>query len=380
MSPFRSSAFRSRAVLRIVPFALVAGLAHAGDPVQFSHGDWELACDNTGTCRAAGYQVDEASDLVSVLLTRDAGAGTPVRAELQLGEDWAEDKPAPLPTALSLRIDGRAHGRVALSGSEHRGMLGPAQVAALIAALRRDSRIEFVADRNGGTWMLSDKGASAVLLKMDEAQGRIGTVGALQRKGTRNEAAVPPATPRPVVRAVGAAPAKRGDDAIATRHADRLRAALRAADPEQACMDLHETSGQANGDEPLPLEVHRLDRKRLLVSTRCWLAAYNAGNGYWIVDDVPPFRATLVTTDANGLDIDATHVEIEAAHKGRGIGDCWSHDAWTWDGMRFVHTRSGTSGMCRGFAGGAWEMPSLVTEVVKAASASTAPSAKRGSQ
>jgi invasion protein IalB len=365
------SFFRCRAALRIVPLALVAGLAHAGDPVQFTHGDWELACDNTGTCRVAGYQVEDASAPVSVLLTRDAGAGAVVRGELQLGEDWSDDKPAALPRSVSLRIDGRAHGRVDLSGNDGIGMLGPAQVAALIAALRRDSRIEFVADKAVETWVLSDAGASAVLLKMDDAQGRVGTVGALQRKGARNESAVPPATPRPVVRAVGAVPAKRGDDAIATRHADRLRAALRAADPDQDCMALHDEPVRTDDGEPQPLEVHRLDRKRLLVTTRCWIAAYNAGSGYWIVDDTPPFRATLVTADANGLSIDASRVEIEAAHKGRGIGDCWSHDAWTWDGTRFVHTHSGASGMCRGFPGGAWRMPSLVTDVVKAGSTST---------
>ena len=44
----------------------------------------------------------------------------------------------------------------------------------------------------------SSTGASAVLLKMDEYQGRIGTPGALVRKGTKAEAAVPMPTPVPV--------------------------------------------------------------------------------------------------------------------------------------------------------------------------------------
>ena len=34
--------------------------------------DWDLVCDNTGTCRMAGYQ-DESSDPVSILFTRAAG-------------------------------------------------------------------------------------------------------------------------------------------------------------------------------------------------------------------------------------------------------------------------------------------------------------------
>ena len=27
--------------------------------LYFQHQDWELACDNTGICRAAGYQTDD---------------------------------------------------------------------------------------------------------------------------------------------------------------------------------------------------------------------------------------------------------------------------------------------------------------------------------
>ncbi len=38
--------------------------------VNFTHHDWELACDNTRTCRAAGYQSDDDQLPVSVLLTR----------------------------------------------------------------------------------------------------------------------------------------------------------------------------------------------------------------------------------------------------------------------------------------------------------------------
>ena len=54
--------------------------------ISFSHEDWELACDNTGTCRAAGYHTDGNSfeRMVSVLLTRKAGTNTPVKAEFMM--------------------------------------------------------------------------------------------------------------------------------------------------------------------------------------------------------------------------------------------------------------------------------------------------------
>ena len=45
--------------------------------VSFSHEDWEVVCDNTLTCRAAGYSPEEGKG-GSVLLTRQADAGTSV--------------------------------------------------------------------------------------------------------------------------------------------------------------------------------------------------------------------------------------------------------------------------------------------------------------
>ena len=35
-------------------FLAAPGIALAHSGIHFNHGDWELACDNTGTCRAAG--------------------------------------------------------------------------------------------------------------------------------------------------------------------------------------------------------------------------------------------------------------------------------------------------------------------------------------
>ncbi|MBB3778970.1 invasion protein IalB [Xanthomonas arboricola] len=36
--------------------APVAALADAPAGIAFDHQDWTIACDNTRTCRAAGYQ------------------------------------------------------------------------------------------------------------------------------------------------------------------------------------------------------------------------------------------------------------------------------------------------------------------------------------
>ncbi len=79
-----------------------------------------------------------------------------------------------------------------------------------------------------------------------------------------------------------------------------------------------------------------------------------------MINAAPPFAPVLVTTSGT----DADEPSVMASHKGRGAGDCRSHDAWTWNGAAFIHTSSATTGMCRMVAaGGAWELPRIVSEV-----------------
>ena len=325
---------------------LLPGLALAQNTLPglyFSHGDWELACDNTGTCRAAGYQADGDAAPVSVLLTRKAGPAQPVRAQLQLAD-------APSPLTLTLHIDDKPAG--ALRARDALGDLPPRLTAALLAALPRKASISWRAGAR--RWQLSDQGAAAVLLKMDEFQGRIGTRGALLHPGAASEAHVPKAAPAPVIRAVRWAHPVPGEVLLAESQAEPLRRALRSTLTEHDyCPEL------LDGDEE-PLSVQRLDARRLLVSTRCATGAYNINDGYWVIDNSAAFHPLLVTT--SGSETDDPH--IAANHKGRGIGDCLSSATWTWDGSRFVQSAAATTGMCKLMgAGGAWELPRVVSEV-----------------
>lgn len=353
MSPHRHLLVASVFALCSAP--VFPGWAQSAEDNRFSHHDWEMTCDNTRTCRAAGYQSDEGEGLVSVLLTRKAGPGAAVTALVKVshgGEDGESVSSAKL--KLALWIDGRTYGALTDAGEDDAMRLNAAQTAALLKALTRDSRIEFRSPDS--VWVLSDRGASAVLLKMDERQGRVGTVGALHRKGKNSEAKVPPPLPAPVVRAARLHPPLPGDARFLDQHGDALRQALRKAVDEDGCQDLEEP-----GETPEPLEFVRLTKTKGLVSTRCWMAAYNMGSGYWVIDDRPPYRPQFVT--ASGTDFEAG--VIGAHHKSRGLGDCWGSDEWTWDGSRFVHTSASHTGECKGFPGGAWELPMLVTNVIE---------------
>lgn len=322
--------------------------------LRFSHNDWEISCDNTRTCRAAGYQVSDSDDApgISVLLTRKAGPRQAIQGELLIG-NFVEDKAlAKLPSVmkLSMRVNGRNIGQVVVHKDSFLASLSEAQVAALISALPRNSSIEWSLGKY--RWKLSDKGAAAVLLKMDEFQGRIGTPGAIIKKGSLNENSVLAPIPMPVVQAVALTKTRPSDELLATMHAAELRRALSSANLENVCSTLSE------GDDEL--SIVRLSNTKLLASIKCWQGAYNTGYAYWVINDKPPYLPILVTE--NGTDF--TKSSITASHKGRGIGDCWYSESWTWDGKTFVKTESLSTGMCKAVAvGGAWTLPTLVTDV-----------------
>jgi hypothetical protein len=325
---------------------------HAAEPTQlrFFHKDWELACDNTRTCRAAGYQDDEAEAGVSVLLTRTAGPNQIPSIQMQLA-----DTGSPLPNTVQLHIAGRQLGAIKLDG-DAKGELGAVQSAALLAALLKDAPISWTA--KGASWTLSTKGANAVLLKMDEFQGRLDTPGALVRKGRKPESSVASALPVPELVAAAVQSDKPDAHLVPVKQRSVLLAELRKTlgqEDGNSCESFEE-----NVRDPAKLSAYRLSEGHLLVAVACWVAAYNSGDAYWVINAQAPYAPVLVTNVGS----DYSKGMIYAIQKGRGMGDCVSSETWTWDGRRFLHTASMSTGMCKGIAaGGAWELPTLVIKV-----------------
>lgn len=343
--------------LRHLTCILLAASATAGayprsdlPSTRFSHKDWELACDNTRTCRAAGYHADDDGPNATILLTRAAGPNQPLKVELQL----ADDDRHPAPDQLAMSIDGRALGIVPTNPKTSTLTLTDAQVRALLPALLKDGRIAW--SGKGTTWTISTAGANAVLLKMDEFQGRLDTPGAMVRRGTNSESNVLPPLPAPDIQP-GPVSQDKTPIKLTAAQTRELNAALRKTVQEGDCELLDSTSDTAG-----ELTARPLTKDKLLVSHTCWIAAYNSGDGYWVVDAKPPYSAVLVTTAATDYD----NGVITLFQKGRGIADCVATASWTWDGRAFAKTSDTTSGMCRQITpGGAWDLPTLVTRVRK---------------
>lgn len=340
-----------RLVLLMLSVLPLCAAAAPKPGIHFTHHDWEVACDNTRTCRAAGYNADDSELAISVLLTRKAGPNQPVTGELAIGH-YGDDEAALRPLRLTLRINGRSAGQVTVGRERDPVALSAQQVAALVAALRGSSAIELVDAQE--KWILSGRGASAVLLKMDDAQGRVGTRGALLKPGPRDEAAVLPALPLPVIVAAPVPQQQISGNAPPPARVATLRTTLLAS------MDKDECDAMQEAGDKLDLSFDRLSQTQLIVSAPCANGAYNASRSFWIVDTALAQAPKWISSEAS----DYADGVLSAQYKGRGLGDCWSSEQWVWDGKEFVHSAASTTGQCKLITpGGAWSLPTLVTEV-----------------
>ncbi len=323
----------------------------AADGVAFSHKNWEVVCDNTLTCRAAGYGPEEGSG-GSVLLTRKAGPGTAVQGRVMLAD--IEENDSPETVELTLFIDNQTMGTVA-PGPDGDWELTQQQTDALIGAVKGSGVAEF---RGGkAPFILSGEGANAVLLKMDDVQKRVNTPAALIKKGNKPENSVPAAPAMPVI--VAAATLDAAEKPLDEAQTAVIRPLLQASVSADDCERLYPDEENA----PEAISLTPLDDKHVLLSTLCWRAAYNEGYGYWVMDAALKGKPEIVTNSGT------SYVKgiIDMAQKGRGLGDCWGNESWVWDGKTFQLSSSYTTGMCRYLrAGGTWVLPTFVTDVKKA--------------
>ncbi|GIU32921.1 DUF1176 domain-containing protein [Shewanella sp. MBTL60-007] len=352
--------------------SLFISLSVAAEQVQsFAHGDWQVVCDNTHTCRAVGYHSQELQHKqgeyapVSVILERAAGADVELTAKVKFGQivmdgaanSQTEADPITLSindsyqSQLSPELPAYQHMELSFSGEYE---LSKEQVSQLLNALtmKGQASIKFISSA-GKVWRLSTKGSTAVLLKMDDFQGLVNTPFAIVKKGHTSKGIVQPKQAPVISIPTQPIPVTTAADLGLATDADfihRMRTAL-----DNACDNVPAE------DEPLKLEVARLTSNKLVVSTMCWFAAYNYGEAVWLVDDNFETEPVLVTDSA----VNYANGVIDEFMRGRGVGDCVSGRRYFWNGSEFVLADSYSTGACREIAaGGAWYLPTTVSTVI----------------
>ena len=331
--------------------------------ISFSHQDWEIYCSNTGTCRAAGYHNESSDDYpASILLTRQAGKAQQVTGEFALGDGFTEPQiPKNQLKNIHFYVNGKDLGAVLVDGTEFplMGRLTAAQVNGLLQ--QASGKADIVFKNNRLQWNISDAGMTATLLKMDDFQKRVGTTGALVKKGKMSEVKVLAAQPKLVVKQVKTASKPYLTLQPNSKQYQSVYKSLMAAQPTPKQDGFCEGVYSSDGVKPQSIELYKLSNKKVLATTLCWRGAYNEGYGAWVLDESLTGKAIFVTEHAS----DFGDGIIGSSQKGRGIGDCWSSDEWVWDGQKFVHTKDMWTGMCKGLAaGGVWELDLIESVVI----------------
>ena len=327
-------------------------------PMSFDHGEWELVCSNTGTCRAAGYQSDNHENVqpASILMTRKAGMNEPVQVEYALALYEDEEVTGP----IYLFLNNQNYGVVSTKDDPFNGQLNAKQTQALVQMSHRQVKIEFKNQHQ--TWLVSDEGMTAVLLKMDDFQKRLGTTEALVRKGQRSEQQVLKAQPKLLVKRIQTDEAPYLELDESSPQYKHVLALLMDAKPQP--VDEYDSCEGVYDSEQDKLSLgtiylYKLSHQKVLATALCWRGAYNEGYGAWVLNDSLKGPATFVTDRVSGV----LSGELLSAQKGRGLGDCWSHDQWIWNGQQFIHTQESWSGACKGFLGGAWDLVQIESEI-----------------
>lgn len=319
----------------------LAGMAHAQ---AFVYKDWAVACDNTRHCEAVAYQSeDAASEPVVLSLSRDAGPNAPVRVQLDVND--SED-----PRQLTLRL-----GSTTLKGLARGEDLSPAQTQQLLAHVLVGQKLT-LAD-GGKRWEVSLAGSNAALLKMDDVQGRVGTPGALLRKGKKPEASVLPPLPAPKVRAATLPGTSKADEAL-------LQPILKSV-KERDCWD------DMPDDNDPETSITRVSATQVLVMRECGRGAYQGGSGMWLANSKPPYRAKRLELPMPGgetsdyvMNASFEDGRLSSYAKGRGLHDCGADYAWVWTDKGFVLTDASTAPLCRGMAQGGYSLRTFTAELV----------------
>jgi hypothetical protein len=330
----------------LAALAAAAAAPMPARPVYREIKDFVVACDNLRTCVVRWAPEDGDDGFGAYLaITREGGATGAIRVELAAPEENRR------PLVRTLMLDGRPLGRDLPWRGEESPALEGEQALAFVRAARNGEVLTF--SDGVETRSVTLRGLTAALLAIDEAQGRLGTVGAYVRTGAAPNATVPAPPPLPVIVA-------RRADAALTAPAG-FAAQVRRANA-RALSDCDEARQDADAAYPLT-------RGEVLVALGCMMHAYQSSMLLLRAPRDAPERAQLVVMpmaagdQPPGPDDRGRFVEGEwdpktasffEAAKGRGLGDCGLSTSWVFDGAAFRLAEAHRMNRCAGGPPGDW--------------------------
>ena len=329
----------------------VAAMATSIKGIGENYQDWDLVCDNTGTCRMVGYQ-EEGDDPVSILFTRAAGENAVVEGKLTILPFGEADRDVQVGQDIEIWLNGKSLGKVKHISDDEPDKLTEEQTKALLNGLKKESEIRLTYGKT--TLKVSDKGAAAAMLKMDEFQQRLNTPSALIRPGQEKHAVLAPKV-EPKIDAVSVKNRKTIELKHGEKQFNHVLALLRKAN---SCDDEDITSQD--------ITLYPLTQNKVLAEALCVRGAYQGTNYYAVLDNKLSKVEQVLAEQYNRAEYDEKqgYAFVRGTYKGRGIGDCWSSQDAVWNGKIFIRTSEWTTGSCKGFPGGAWQLPTFVSDII----------------
>ena len=336
-------------LLALLPLTAMAAPSLKG--FEKTYQDWDLICDNLGTCRMAGYQ-EEGYDPVSILFTRAAGENAAVEGKLTISPFGEADRDVQVGQDIEIWLNGKSLGTVKHISDENPDKLTEAQTKALLSGLKKESEIRFTYGKT--TLKVSDKGAAAAMLKMDEFQQRLNTPSALICKGQEKHAVLAP-QPAPKIEVVSVNNRKTTELKRGEKQYDNVLALLRKAN---SCDDEDITSQD--------ITLYPLTQNKVLAEALCVRGAYQSTNYYAVLDDKLSKVEQVLEDQYNFAYYDEklNALIVEGSYKSSGLAESWYGYEAAWNGKTFITTAEHTSGSSKGFIGGAWGgLPTFVSEL-----------------
>lgn len=329
----------ARPEVRVIAIQSVPRAAPPGVGTVKAFHDWLVGCDNANACTAIGLAPEQTGDAYLVL-RRDAGPASEATLDAVLvGPDGASD-------TVEVAVTGKHATPAAVwsaveDGAWRRASAPASDLAATIAALRDGDEVALgAASAEGpGPALVSLRGATASMLRIDDTQGRVGTVTALARPGDGPPSSVPAALDLPEVEA----------------------RPIRALDPAPPLPDGVAPAADPSCAGVAPLAWDLGDGATLWAV--CDLSgAYNLEMRFWLasaegavpaVFDVPGRRdGDAAVLASPGLSDDGR--TLTALDLGRGLGDCGEAASWAWTGEGFALVRLAALDTCAGVSPDDW--------------------------
>ena len=314
--------------------------------------DWDLVCDNTGTCRMAGYQ-EKGDDPVSILFTRAAGENAAVEGRFTILPFGEADRDVQVGQDIEIWLNGKSLGKVKHISDDAPDKLTEEQTKALLSGLKKESEIRLTYGKT--TLKVSDKGAAAAMLKMDEFQQRLNTPSALIRQGQEKHAVLAPKV-EPKIDAVSVKNRKTTELKLGEKQYDNVLALLRKA--HDGCVD--------EDLESQDIMIYPLTHNKVLAEALCFKGAYQGTNYYAVLDDKLSKVEQVLAEQYNEASYDEKqgYAFVRGSYKGRALGDCLAGQDAVWNGKIFIRTSEWTTGSCKGLPGGTWQLPIFVSNVI----------------